>query len=280
MTHLHLMVSWMNSGTVNWTRFSIPRRISGCCSRRRSGLHLSWMCHHCRMHSDYSVNTAGGHNRIINRLLLLIVMLLQRSQQGHRLNRAQCSTSSWPAGLHSEWIERRRQKKREEMFEIIFFFFNSQVQLYRITGFSCVSCCFVWYSWGVDSVTSTFLSDFIFVLFFHFHLDVKQLNGKRVLNVDLNLKGKTRTRPNAETSWFESVCTVLRIKRKLVVPLVKQKTNWLFFYSVFDFCQQVLHGPVNYPSVGCIDKEEKRTDPLCFQKNHGRQMESTGSSLL
>ncbi|KZR98832.1 Uncharacterized protein APZ42_005566 [Daphnia magna] len=40
MTHLHLMVSWMNSGTVNWTRFSIPRRISGCC-RRRSGLHLS-----------------------------------------------------------------------------------------------------------------------------------------------------------------------------------------------------------------------------------------------
>lgn len=49
-------------------------------------------------------------------------------------------------------------------------------------------------------MTSTFLSDFIFVLFFHFHLDVKQLNGKRFLNVDLNLKGKTRTRPNAETS--------------------------------------------------------------------------------
>lgn len=48
-------------------------------------------------------------------------------------------------------------------------------------------------------MTSTFLSDFIFVFVF-FHLDVKQLNGKRVLNVDLNLKGKTRTRPNAETS--------------------------------------------------------------------------------
>jgi hypothetical protein len=88
MSNRHLVVSRMDSGSVNWTRLSIPCRIS---SRRRCcrGVKLSWMRHHPWMHSDDTVNASSGRqDRIVAGLLLLLnqVMLLKRSQQGHRLH--------------------------------------------------------------------------------------------------------------------------------------------------------------------------------------------------
>jgi hypothetical protein len=114
MSNRHLVVSRMDSGSVNWTRLSIPCRISSrrCC--RCCGVKLSWMRHHPWMHSDDTVNASSGRqDRIVAGLLLLLnqVMLLKRSQQGHRLHRAQCPTSSRPAWLHSTTTNNNQKRK-------------------------------------------------------------------------------------------------------------------------------------------------------------------------